>query len=496
MPSNIITVQVGQCGNQIGVEFWKTMCEEHGISSTGTPISEDKPGEDQKEMFFYEAGMGNRYIPRSVLIDLEPRVINQILSSEHGQLHNMENVFQSPSGGGAGNNWASGYNQSPELIESIFDILDREAENADFLEGFALCHSISGGTGSGLGSKIIEQIKEKFPKTILQTYSVFSNLESASDVVVGPYNSILTLEWIVEHPDFIVVLDNQALYKVAVETMRVNAPSFEHINSMVSRIMTSITSPMRFYSPIYTRLSHIAAYLNPLPPMQFIQTAFSPFSPADHQFVINTSPSKILSRILEPRSLISSANSIYGKTGSTNRGSTPPSKIEHCMLSGLAILRTDENENISELNLAGIRRKTNKNNIVYPPWSSSTLNITTTKLSPYMEHRHHTSGLLLANHTNINKVLRQVAQQYDQLRRRGAFLDRFEREGVDTVKRMDESREKIQSLIDLYDEATTMGFMEDVKTPFADNEIVPSNLSSVLHSSNVVVNRGDPDSDC
>lgn len=54
MPSNIITVQVGQCGNQIGVEFWKTMCEEHGIGPTGTPISEDKPGEDQKEMFFYE----------------------------------------------------------------------------------------------------------------------------------------------------------------------------------------------------------------------------------------------------------------------------------------------------------------------------------------------------------------------------------------------------------------------------------------------------------
>lgn len=88
-------------------------------------------------------------------------MINQILSSEHGQLHNMENVFQSPSGGGAGNNWASGYNQPSELIESIFDILDREAENADFLEGFALCHSISGGTGSGLGSKIIEQIKER-----------------------------------------------------------------------------------------------------------------------------------------------------------------------------------------------------------------------------------------------------------------------------------------------------------------------------------------------
>lgn len=105
--------------------------------------------------------MGNRYVPRSVLIDLEPRVINQIMSSENGRLYNMENVFQSPNGGGAGNNWAAGYNQSEEIIENIFDILSREAENADFLEAFTLCHSISGGTGSGLGSKIIEQIKER-----------------------------------------------------------------------------------------------------------------------------------------------------------------------------------------------------------------------------------------------------------------------------------------------------------------------------------------------
>lgn len=36
--------------------------------------------------------------------------------------------------------------------------------------------------------------------------------------------------------------------------------------------MTSLTAPMRFYSPVYTRMAHLAAYLNPFPPMQFIQT--------------------------------------------------------------------------------------------------------------------------------------------------------------------------------------------------------------------------------
>ena len=35
MPREIITLQVGQCGNQIGMEFWKQLCLEHGISMDG-----------------------------------------------------------------------------------------------------------------------------------------------------------------------------------------------------------------------------------------------------------------------------------------------------------------------------------------------------------------------------------------------------------------------------------------------------------------------------
>ena len=36
MPREIITLQVGQCGNQIGGEFWKQLCLEHGITPEGT----------------------------------------------------------------------------------------------------------------------------------------------------------------------------------------------------------------------------------------------------------------------------------------------------------------------------------------------------------------------------------------------------------------------------------------------------------------------------
>lgn len=42
------------------------------------------------------------------------------------------------------------------MQDEIMDMIDREAEGSDSLEGFVLCHSIAGGTGSGMGSFILE----------------------------------------------------------------------------------------------------------------------------------------------------------------------------------------------------------------------------------------------------------------------------------------------------------------------------------------------------
>lgn len=39
--------------------------------------------------------------------------------------------------------------QGEQVEEDIMDMIDREADGSDSLEGFVLCHSIAGGTGSG-----------------------------------------------------------------------------------------------------------------------------------------------------------------------------------------------------------------------------------------------------------------------------------------------------------------------------------------------------------
>lgn len=110
MPREIITLQLGQCGNQIGSEFWKQLCAEHGISPDGTLQDFAHNGDDRKDVFFYQAD-DDHFIPRNMMIDLEPRVINGIQSSAYRDLYNPENFYIGGDGGGAGNNWASGYRQ-------------------------------------------------------------------------------------------------------------------------------------------------------------------------------------------------------------------------------------------------------------------------------------------------------------------------------------------------------------------------------------------------
>ncbi|KAB0397719.1 hypothetical protein E2I00_019168, partial [Balaenoptera physalus] len=88
-----------------------------------------------------------------------------------------------------------------KIHEDIFDIIDREADGSDSLEGFVLCHSIAGGTGSGLGSYLLERLNDRYPKKLVQTYSVFPNQDEMSDVVVQPYNSLLTLKRLTQNAD-------------------------------------------------------------------------------------------------------------------------------------------------------------------------------------------------------------------------------------------------------------------------------------------------------
>jgi tubulin beta len=172
----IISCSVGQCGNQVGSAFWSTIAAEHGVDVAGS-YGGTNPSQQLERVGVYfnesETDSGEKkYTPRSVLVDLEPGVLDGIQSSAMGGIFRSDNFVSAQSS--AGNNWAKGhYTEGAELIEEAMDVVRREAESCEVLQGFQLTHSLGGGTGSGMGTLLLSKIREEYPDRMLCTYSVF-----------------------------------------------------------------------------------------------------------------------------------------------------------------------------------------------------------------------------------------------------------------------------------------------------------------------------------
>ena len=81
---------------------------------------------------------------------------------------------------------------------------------------------------------------------MLRASSVFPNQSESSDVVVQPYNSLLTLKRLTLNADAVVVLDNTALNRIATERLHIQNPSFTQVNSLVSTVMAASTATLRY----------------------------------------------------------------------------------------------------------------------------------------------------------------------------------------------------------------------------------------------------------
>lgn len=444
MPCEIITLQLGQCGNQIGFEFWKRLCAEHGISPEGVLEEFATEGTDRKDVFFYQAD-DEHYIPRSVLLDLEPRVIHSIMTSPYAKLYNSENIYLAKHGGGAGNNWASGHSQGERLQDEIFDIIDREAEGSDSLEGFVLCHSIAGGTGSGLGSYLLEKLTDRFPKKLVQTYSVFPNQDEISDVVVQPYNSLLTLKRLTQSADCVVVLDNTALNRIATDRLHIQNPSFAHINTLVSTIMSVSTTTLRYPSYMNNDLIGLIAPLIPTPRLHFLMTGYTPLTTdPEATSVRKTTVLDVMRRLLQPKNMMVST--------AIDRNAA------HCYISILNIIQGEVDPTQVHKSLQRIRER---KLVQFIPWGPASIQVALSRKSPYVQTAHRVSGLMLANHTNISSLFERVLQQYDKLRKREAFLEQFRKEKMfeDNLDELDNSREVVQELVDEYKAAARPDYL-------------------------------------
>uniref|UniRef100_A0A8C6T1G7 Tubulin/FtsZ 2-layer sandwich domain-containing protein n=1 Tax=Neogobius melanostomus TaxID=47308 RepID=A0A8C6T1G7_9GOBI len=118
-----ISLHVGQAGVQIGNSCWELYCLEHGIQRDGQMPSQSVHSLDDMSLhtFFSETGTGKQ-VPRGVLVDLEPTVVDEIRTGAYRQLFHPDQLISGKED--AANNYAlKAYNEQltvNDITKAVF----------------------------------------------------------------------------------------------------------------------------------------------------------------------------------------------------------------------------------------------------------------------------------------------------------------------------------------------------------------------------------------
>ncbi|VDN00076.1 unnamed protein product, partial [Onchocerca ochengi] len=115
-------------------------------------------------------------------------------------------------------------------VEMAMDIIRREAEISDELQGFQLIYSLGGSTGSRFGSSLITKMREEYPNRILSSFSMFPTTKISYAFVAEPYNALLSAQHLIENVDETFCIENEALRNISLHTLKITRPTYYDFN--------------------------------------------------------------------------------------------------------------------------------------------------------------------------------------------------------------------------------------------------------------------------
>ncbi|CAI2368338.1 unnamed protein product [Moneuplotes crassus] len=311
----IIHLQVGSSGNNVGTDFWQTICEEHSISPEGQYVGTSDLDLECLDVYFNEVCAGN-YQLRAVLVDLDPRTIDNIRASPHGVLFNNDNyIIGNKYDCGYtrfSNNFAHGFYTQGNLIdEQVLEAIRKEAEKSETLQGFQLTHSTGGGTGSGVAINILQELDVDYNKCIKQSFSLLPDISEGNLDPLHAYNAIFSLSFMADLLDMTMLIQNRQLYNICFQNLRMASPSYSDMNSLISSCMSGISSGSRYPGELNASLRKICTNLVCFPRLHFFTLSGSPFQAQKSD--LNKKCSPRLNQLGDPRNFLLNCNPNIGK---------------------------------------------------------------------------------------------------------------------------------------------------------------------------------------
>ncbi|PPR04039.1 hypothetical protein CVT24_010614 [Panaeolus cyanescens] len=430
----VISVHVGQAGVQIGNACWELYTVEHGLSPDGRILDGSPSQHDDGFSTFFSETSSGKHVPRSLYIDLEPNVIDEVRNGPYRSLFHPETLVTGKED--AASNYARGhYTIGKELIDTVMDKVRRLADNCSGLQGFFVFHSFGGGTGSGFGALILERLSTDYGKKSKLEFSVYP-APTLANSVVEPYNSVLTTHTTLEHSDCSFMVDNEAIYDICKKNLNITSPSLTNLNRLIAQVVSSITASLRFDGSLNVDLNEFQTNLVPFPRIHFPLATFAPIISAEKAHHEQNSVADMTFSCFEPGNQMVKCDPREGKymaCALLYRGDVVPKDVN----AAVAIIKT-------------------KRTIQFVDWCPTGF-----KLGICNEPPAHVPGgdlakvsrsmCMLSNTTAISSAWSRLDHKFDLLYSKRAFVHWYVGEGMEEGE-FSEAREDLAALEKDYEE--------------------------------------------
>ncbi len=200
---------------QVGTEFWRCVSAQlaaRGANASALASLVQQTHSDTR------AGEATPQA-RCVLVDAEPKAVRSCTASEPLLARAASACGQS----GKGSNFAHGYRQPGEpgggnhggdsdrsLLARALTAVRRELEKCPSRPDIVLVHGLAGGTGGGLGCRLLEELRHSYGDLFIASVAVAPRAPTSDTSLLAPLGMVLCTQFLTQYADAVLLFQVRA----------------------------------------------------------------------------------------------------------------------------------------------------------------------------------------------------------------------------------------------------------------------------------------------
>ena len=330
---------------------------------------------------------------------------------------------------GTGNNWAKGhYTEGAEMADEILDMTRKESEMCDSLHAFQIIHSLGGGTGSGLGTLLIDKLREEYPTKQNCSFTVMPHITVTSGPT-DPYNVVFAMHHLIENTDTVMCLDNKALFDICYNNLKLSSPKYEDVNHIAQAALSGITCSLRFPGNLNSDMRKLAMNLQLFPRLHFYVPGLAPFTSLNSQHYQPLTVPELYQASYNAQNMLCSIDPRHGRY------------LTLCLtFRGLHSLKEIDEQVVNV---------SNRNSSYFVEWVPCNIKYMNCDIVPEKGELKLPSVTSIASTTAIQNMFVRLGEQFSNLYHRRAYVHWYRGEGMDEYE-FEEAESNMNDLVSEY----------------------------------------------